>query len=163
MFALRFRSNLAKILTEIDSFRSDYRMPVHSLSVFKYGWWRRPWRTVVAVISTISAEWRPEVYTSALIHSLPKFPQKFSHIQALCLRVVDWTSHRDEVTSRDLFTGTCSSRSMALSIEDGLFSIPSKCSALLPRIVFSDMNLVLCALGSKEPALVGPQVSFKLL
>ena len=73
---------------KIRRFRSDYHMPVGSLSVCKYGWWRRPWSPAV-VLSPISAEWGSDVYSSALIHPPYRFPQELSQIRVLCRWIVN--------------------------------------------------------------------------
>ena len=74
---------------KVRRFHCDYHMLIDSLSVCKYGWWRHPWSTAVVVLSPISAEWRSEVYPSALIHPPHRFPQELRHIRALCRRLVD--------------------------------------------------------------------------
>ena len=138
---------------KVRRFRGNYRMPVSPLSVCKYGckygWRRRPW-SPAEVLLPISAEWGSKVFRRNWVRS-----------ECFALdswQIAIWTSPRIGVTLIDSFTGTCGSRSMALSlIEDGLFNTSSKCSAHLSRILTSDMSLVPSALWSGERlALVGP-------
>ena len=74
---------------KVRRFRSYYRMPVGSHSICKYGWWKYPWSPTVVVLSSISAEWGSEVYSSALIFPPYRFPQELSQICMLCRWIVD--------------------------------------------------------------------------
>ena len=65
---------------KVRRFHGDYHMPVSSLSVCKYGWWRHSWSPVVVVLFPISAEWGSEVYPSAPIHSTYRFPQELNQL-----------------------------------------------------------------------------------
>ena len=74
---------------KVRGFRGDYRMLVDSLSICKYGWWRRLWSHAVFVLSPLSAEWGSEVYMLALIYPPYRFPQELNQIQMLYRPIVD--------------------------------------------------------------------------
>ena len=74
---------------KVRRFCCDYHMPVCSLSVGRYRWWRCSWSPAVVVLLPISSEWGSEVYPSVLIHLSNRFLQELNQIQVLCCWIVD--------------------------------------------------------------------------
>ena len=127
-------------------------------SVCKYGWWRRPWNCSFIHISRIMGKSLPVSVDPPSLYIFAGIELDPSALPLESWRIAIWTYCRVGVTSSDSLTGTCSSRSMALLIEDGLFSTPIEMlSPPLQGLVFSNMSLVPSALRSgDEPVLVKP-------